>query len=122
MQSKRLYITSDDSGDFFKKGLMFRWELIHLWGEGLLQSRKPQTPEEYLSYFTSWVYICATLNATTLASIPLRLYVAKEKRGRKYLLIQTKKIDNARLKFLSSNNSLHKYLRKAKEVEEVTDP
>jgi len=97
------------------------WMHPVLWGEGLLQNKKPRTSEEYISYFTSWVYICASLNATTLASVPLRLYVAKEKKGKKYPLIQTKQVDNRRLKYLYSNNSLDQFLRKAEEVEEVTD-
>lgn len=89
------------------------------WGEGLLTG-KPRTKADFIRQFQGWVYIATKLNAQSVASIPLRLYVAKEERGKKFRTIQTKAVDKIKLKYLQSNSGLGWYFMKSEEIEEVT--
>jgi HK97 family phage portal protein len=91
------------------------------WGEGLMTTRRPQSKAELVAQFQSWIYICASLNAKTIASVPLRLYVTKNVKGKKFQTIGTKGISKARLKWLEGNAGLSNYLLKAEEIEEVTE-
>lgn len=97
------------------------WLDQYAWGEGLLSGRKPKNKDDFIRAFQSWVYICVKLNAQSVASVPLRLYVAKQTRGQKFKTIDTRPIDKARLKYLQSNTGLESYIRKSKEIEEVTE-
>jgi HK97 family phage portal protein len=72
-----------------------------------------------LDAYRSWVYVCASKNATTFASIPLNLYVAK--RAGKKLIVPTKSIDRSKLINIKQRSHLTPYLRKAVEYEEVTE-
>jgi HK97 family phage portal protein len=81
-------------------------------------------PENYtslLNAYKSWVYVCASKNAISFASFPLRLYVAKPSKSK--MLVQTRTISKETKKFLFSSEMGHldKYLRKAVEVEEVLE-
>jgi len=91
------------------------------WGSALLEGRKPQTKQEFVEAFTSWVYICVKLNAQTVASVPLKLYVAKTTKGQKFQTIETRAISKARQKWLYQNEGLDKWLTKAEEIEEVIE-
>lgn len=91
------------------------------WGEGLLSTRRPQSKVDLVNQFQSWIYICAKLNAQTIASVPLRLYVTKSVKGQKFRTIGTKAITKATMKRLEANAGLSNYLVKAEEVEEVTE-
>jgi len=91
------------------------------WGVGL-EGRKPSTKGDFIDqYQMGWVYICAKLNAQTVASQRLRLYVAKKERAKEYKTIQTKAIDRTQKKWLYSRTSLDPWLTKAVELEEVTE-
>jgi len=96
------------------------WGDQYRWGEGL-GTGKPQTKADFVRQFQGWVYIAAKLNAQSLASITLRLYVAKEERGKKFKTITTKAISKERLKYLQSNSGIDRYLTKSEEIEEVTE-
>lgn len=91
------------------------------WGAALAEGRKPETKLEFIEAFASWVFICVRLKAQASASIRLRLYVAKEEKGKKYRLIETRPVTKAVYKWLESKESLDPWLTKAKEVEEVTE-
>ena len=87
--------------------------------------RELATPDNYtslLNAYKSWVYVAASKNAATVASYPLKLYVAKPSKTTK-LLIKTKPISPETKKFLYSKEMGHldRYLRKAVEVEEVLE-
>lgn len=97
------------------------WLDQYAWGEALLEGKKPKTKADFIRAFQSWVYICAKLNAQSVASVPLRLYVTKQSKTLKYKTIDTKAIDRNKLKFLSSNTGFDRYFRKSEEIEEVTD-
>jgi len=97
------------------------WIDPNVWGAALVEGKRPQTKREFIEAFTSWVYICVKLNAQAVASVPLRLYVAKKTKGQKFKTIETKPIERERLKWLYSKENLDSWLTKAAEVEEVTD-
>ena len=91
------------------------------WGRALVEGRKPQTKQEFIDAFTSWVFICVKMKGQAVASVPMKLYVAKEKRGQKFKLIETKPVSKQKLKWLYLNEGLEPWLAKAEEIEEVTD-
>ena len=82
--------------------------------------RELASPENYtslLNAYKSWVYVCASRNAVSFASFPLRLYVAKPAKSK--MLVETRPISKETKKFLYSKEMGHldRYLRKAVEVE-----
>jgi len=86
--------------------------------------RELASPENYtslLNAYKSWVYVCASRNAVSFASFPLRLYVAKPAKSK--MLVETRPISKETKKFLYSKEMGHldRYLRKAVEVEEVLE-
>lgn len=91
------------------------------WGDALRRGKKPQTKEQFIEAFTSWVYICVKQNAQTVAGIPLRLYVAKPKKGAKFKTVKTKAVSRDQLRYLYRQSYLDGYLTKAEEVEEITE-
>jgi len=97
------------------------WGNSRSWGPGVGRSKKPQTKEQFIEAFTSWVYICVKQNAQTVASIPLRLYVAKSQKGTKFRTVKTRAVDRDRLKYLHKLSFLDSFLTKAEEVEEITE-
>lgn len=97
------------------------WVNPRSWGEALRRGKKPQTKEQFIGAFTSWVYICVKQNAQTVAGIPLRLYVAKPQKGTKFRTVKTKPVSRDRLKYLYRQSFLDSFLTKAEEVEEITE-
>ena len=83
---------------------------------------KDFTYTELLNAYKSWIYVCSSKNAATVASFALKLYVAKTSKTSK-LLVKTKKLNPETKKFLYSKQMGHldRYLRKSVEVEEVLD-
>ena len=81
----------------------------------------PTDRTSLLNAYRSWVYVCASKNAVSVASYPLRLYVAKPAKSK--LLVQTRSITPETKKFLYSKKMGHldRYLRKAVEIEEVLE-
>ena len=96
------------------------WMDSKMWGAGLTSGR-PRTKADFVRQFQGWVYIATKLNAQSVASVPLRLYVAKQQKGKKFKTIQTRPVEKARLRFLQSQTGLGRYFMKSEEVEEVTD-
>lgn len=70
--------------------------------------------------YVSWVYACASINATSVASVPLRLYVSKQSNGQKFLA-QTKKVSSKQKDYLFAEPTLQYALTKAVDVEEVVE-
>jgi len=91
------------------------------WGQALISGRKPQTKQEFIAAFTSWVYICVKHNAQGVASVPLRLYVAKETKGKAFKTIQTRAVNKEKMRWLYRHENLDPWLTKAQEIEEVTE-
>jgi len=97
------------------------WVDPQRWGEALHQGEKPKSKAQFIEQFTSWVYICTKLNAQTVATNHLRLYVAKSTKGQKFKTIATRPLSRPQLKSLYANAALDPWLTKAAEVEEVTE-
>ena len=97
------------------------WRDPYEWGSYLLNGKKPSTKSDFVNNNLGWVYICTKLNFQAIGALRLRLYVAKETRGKKYLTIKTKPVDRQRLKWLYTKADLDSWLTKAAEIEEVTD-
>ena len=81
----------------------------------------PTDRTSLLDAYRSWVYVCSSKNAISVASYPLRLYVAKPVKSK--LLVQTRDISKETREFLYSKEMGHldRYLRKAVEIEEVLE-
>jgi HK97 family phage portal protein len=79
----------------------------------------PSDLTSQLEAYRSWVYVCASKNAISLASFPLKLYVAKPSKSK--LLIRTKSISKETRKHLYSIAHLDSFLNKAVEIEEVLE-
>lgn len=92
------------------------WMDSRYWGEGLLKGRKPTGKMDAIEQFTSWVYICARLNATSCSAVTLGLYARVPEGGKSWRSIKTAAVDRrTRLR-------LAPYWRtKAADVEEVTE-
>lgn len=82
----------------------------------------PTDKTSLLNAFKSWVYVCASRNAISVANYPLRLYIAKPSQNSK-LLVKTRKITPETKKFLYSKEMGHldRFLTKAFEIEEVLE-
>jgi len=98
-------------------------ETIPLWYDG----QKLIQPGDYrgmLRSFSSWVYICASLNAVAFASVPIKLYVAKQSPKQK-VLVKTKQVSKEIRKYMESARHASvsglKIVRKAVEILEVED-
>jgi HK97 family phage portal protein len=85
--------------------------------------REIVTPSDYTSMinaYKSWVYICSSKNAASVASVPLKLYVAKQAKNEKFL-VPTKEVSDEQKEFLFKKHNLQDYTRKAVDIVEVTD-
>lgn len=80
---------------------------------------KPQRPADYarmVEDYRELVYACATFNAVTVASIPLRLY----RRG-KSRTVPTRAVNAKTRDWLETIPSLRKYLGGPEDIEEILD-
>ena len=82
--------------------------------------QKPESKADFVEQFTSWVYICAKLNAMSCASVPLELYAAKDSKDKQFKTIDTRRVGKRRMREIRKSKSLRPYIRKAEDVDEVT--
>ena len=57
--------------------------LLNRWEFGMAHAFGLATEQNYVSLlqaYRSWVYVCASKNATAVASVPMRLYVTKDEK------------------------------------------
>lgn len=76
--------------------------------------------EQLIARYVSWVYACANINATTVASVPLRLYVAKSSKNQK-IRTKTRPITSKMRDYLFADKSFQSKLTKAVDVEEILE-
>lgn len=84
-----------------------------------LQDDQPRRYGDYLRQYTTWVYVCASRNASNVASVPLRLYAARRGTGRKgvpHRAVTTKQIN-----YLQSKSHLGPLVNAADEIEEILE-
>jgi len=81
-----------------------------------------QDQTSLLRAYRSWVYVCASRNAATFASTPLRLFIAKPTKNLK-MLTPTKPVTVKQLRHLQGNSKIASLPQvvKAVEIEEVTE-
>ena len=88
------------------------------------RANQPYSPPdklgELVKRYTGWVYACVHCNAINCAQQPLRVFQAKESRATK-IRVPHRQITSQQRKFLESSPSARPYLRKAVDVEEVTE-
>lgn len=82
---------------------------------------KPLEFGPMLAAYKSWIYVCASKNATAVASVPLRLYVTTKNGNTKKKIVETKEITRETKDYLFKHPGLVKTLSQVKEVEEVVD-
>ena len=97
-------------------------DLDSMWLGAGFGTMQPQDFGALVRAYKSWIYMCANKNATSVAQVPLRLYVAKPERGMK-LIIPTKPIRKETSDFLRSSPGLANLdqVKKAVEIEEVLE-
>lgn len=80
--------------------------------------------ESLINAYKSWAYICCSKNAVTVASQPLRLYVARDTNS-KIRGYKTREIERSELKYLTSNKAGNiaslPAVRKSVKIDEVLD-
>ncbi len=76
--------------------------------------------DKLIARYVSWVYACANINATTVASVPLRLYVVKSSKEQK-IRTKTRPISSKVRDYLFTDKSFQLKLAKAVDVEEVLE-
>lgn len=82
---------------------------------------KPLEFGPMLNAYKSWIYVCSSKNAISVASVPLRLYLATKNGNTKKKIVETKKIANETKDYLFCHPGLVKTLSQVREVEEVVD-
>ena len=86
----------------------------------------PNNPDSLIGAYKSWVYVASQRNAISVASTPLRLYVAKSSKTK--LQTPTKKVSKRQLSFLTGedkliavNPQIRQKIAGAIEIEEIVD-
>jgi len=92
------------------------WLDSRYWGEGVMRGKKPTSKMDAIDQFTSWVYICTSLNAQSCAAIPLELYARVPEGGKSWRSIKTAKVDRRTKARLAPQ-----WRTKSADVEEVTE-
>lgn len=88
-------------------------------GLGVMQ---PMDFASLVGAYKSWVYVCANKNATSVAQVPLRLYVTKATKNTK-LIVPTKEVEKETLEYLYKNPGIVSlgHVKQAAKIEEVTE-
>jgi len=85
-----------------------------------LSDNQPSRYADYLRQYTVWVYVCASKNASAIASVPLRLYAATGRAGvRKG--VRSRPISRNQLDYLQTKSHLGSQVTNADNIEEITD-
>ncbi len=84
--------------------------------------KKPADKWGGVNSFLSWVYVCARLNAQSVAAVPLEIYVSSSEKNKQWATIRTRgPVNKLAMKELRSHKGLRPFIRKAEEIEEVTE-
>lgn len=73
-----------------------------------------------INSFDGWVYTCASKNATSVASVPFKMYVSKKSASQK-IVFQTKRVSREKKLELSRKKYASHIISKGVEVEELSD-
>lgn len=83
-----------DTKAFIKDTGVNQWQFFY--GQS---SSKYYTPKQLLAYNTGWVYTCNNRNATTLSTIPIKLYY-KNKSGSEVKYFKSKSLTGKQIKYI----------------------
>lgn len=107
---------SVDLGRLFRAGLS-PFEMFRSQGRN-----RPTNYDALMKRYKDWVYICASKNASSVAQVPLRLYVTTSNGQRKPKnWVHRKALSKEQAEYIWKNDSLARYTRKAVNIEEVLD-
>lgn len=79
-----------------------------------------EDPTKDLKGYREWVYSCVNMNAMGVANTSLRLYAARTA-STKRMLRKTRSVGKKRRDWLEQREGLQRWMRKAAEIEEVTE-
>jgi HK97 family phage portal protein len=103
------------------------WTTRESWGPGV-SGGAPKTIEQAMEYLSSWVYICASMSADVVSSVPFRLYATKKKKGQKIkwagtnIEVPTRSVSRAVVKDFESRRGLQKFMSGTMDgVEEIIE-
>lgn len=77
--------------------------------------------DKMIAAYSSWAYKCASLNASSVAQIPLRLYVSRPAKGKMVKQINHTDVNAKTYDCYLRNKRLGNYIIKETEIEEVLD-
>ncbi len=98
-----------------------RLGLVAPFQEGLYGQIAVETnPASLMKANRHWVHFCANLNSSSVAAVPLRLYVSKASASQK-TLVPTKSVPFARLEYMESRPELQHWMRKGIAIDEVQE-
>lgn len=92
--------------------------LVNSWEDGR-ESYLDISPRDVASYFSDWVAICALKNASSVAKVPYKMYVAR-KAGTKSL-VRTRSVNGDEFKQIEAKSHLRKYINKGVYLEEILE-
>lgn len=77
--------------------------------------------KDYIDAYRGWIYACASKNASSIASVPLRLYAAIPGGGKVKYHVRHKPVSREIKAYLNSKSHLGPLLNNAEDVEEITE-
>ena len=95
-----------------------------LFGNQINRDINSRDEKQVLKQFKSWLFTCATINGSSVASVPLHLYAVTDSKGEeKSFLHKYKDVSQKQLKYLQGGKNLKAMskLRRAENVVEIVD-
>lgn len=77
--------------------------------------------DKMIAAYSSWTYKCASLNANSVAQVPLKLYVSRPARGKMVKQVNHTNVNSKTYDCYLRNKRLTDYITKDTEIEEVLD-
>lgn len=77
--------------------------------------------DKMIAAYSSWAYKCASLNANSVAQVPLRLYVRRPAKGKMVKQVNHTEVNSKTYDCYLRNTRLASYITKDTEIEEVLD-
>jgi HK97 family phage portal protein len=98
------------------------WNTGRAWGAGLSALSKPYGEKiDQVEQFLSWVYVCVKLNAWSVASTPLRLYVKRGAGAKAFRTFPTRIITRLEKSWLATQGHIKAAINSGADIEEVTE-
>ena len=92
--------------------------LVNSWDDGG-EIYPDISPRDIAAYFSDWVAICSLKNASSVAKVPHKMYVARKEATKS--LVRTRRVFGDELKQIESKSHLRKYINKGVYLEEILE-